>query len=158
MDLSICLFDYFIICYNISMSKKLFAILLITLFLVLPVEAKLLPRFSSPARSSRGGSGGGSVVVSPKLRGDRRALNVYFGNPSKAKSISYILTYRGNDSDQGAMGSVDVSSGNTSRELLFGTCSTSVCTYHQGISNMRLEVTIELASGKKIIKRYRVKI
>ncbi len=139
------------------MSKKLFALLLISLFLVLPVEAKLLPRFSTPARNG-GGSGGGSVVVSPKLRGDRRALNVYFANLSKARSVSYILTYRGNDSDQGAMGSVDVASGNTTRELLFGTCSTSVCTYHQGISNMRLEVTIELASGKKIIKRYRVKI
>lgn len=141
------------------MSLKSLPILLLTLFLfATSVEAKLLPRFAAPARSSRGGSGGGSVVVSPKLRGDRRALNVYFGNPSKAKSISYILTYRGNDSDQGAMGSVDVAAGNTTRELLFGTCSTSVCTYHQGISNMRLEVTIELPSGKKIIKRYRVKI
>lgn len=141
------------------MSLKSFFILLLSLFLFASsVEAKLLPRFSSPARSSGGGSGGGSVVVSPKLRGDRRALNVYFANLSKAKSVSYILTYRGNDSDQGAMGSVDVASGNTTRELLFGTCSTSVCTYHQGISNMRLEVTIELATGKKIIKRYRVKI
>jgi len=141
------------------MSTKLLTLLFLSLFLLaLPVEAKLLPRFSTPAQNSRGGSGGGSVVVSPKLRGDRRALNVYFGNPSKAKSISYILSYRGNDSDQGAMGSVDVSSGNTSRELLFGTCSTSVCTYHQGISNMKFGVTIELASGKKIIKRYRVKI
>ena len=138
------------------MSLKSLFILLLSLFLFASsVEAKLLPRFSSPARSS---GGGGSLVVSPKLRGDRRALNVYFGNLSKAKSVSYILTYRGNDSDQGAMGSVDVASGNTTRELLFGTCSTSVCTYHQGISNMRLEVTIELTSGKKIVKRYRVKV
>jgi len=141
------------------MSLKSLFILLLSLFLFASsVEAKLLPRFSSPARSSGGGGGGGSLVVSPKLRGDRRALNVYFGNLSKAKSVSYILTYRGNDSDQGAMGSVDVASGNTTRELLFGTCSTSVCTYHQGISNMRLEVTIELTSGKKIVKRYRVKV
>ena len=138
------------------MSLKSLFILLLSLFLFASsVEAKLLPRFSSPARSS---GGGGSLVVSPKLRGDRRALNVYFGNLSKARSVSYILTYRGNDSDQGAMGSVDVASGNTTRELLFGTCSTSVCTYHQGISNMRLEVTIELTSGKKIVKRYRVKV
>ena len=138
------------------MSLKSLFILLLSLFLFASsVEAKLLPRFSSPARSS---GGGGSLVVSPKLRGDRRALNVYFGNLSKAKSVSYILTYRGNDSDQGAMGSVDVASGNTTRELLFGTCSTSVCTYHQGISNIRLEVTIELTSGKKIVKRYRVKV
>jgi len=141
------------------MLTKLLSLLLFSMFvLVLPVEAKLLPRFSSPARSSGGGGGGGSVVVSPKLRGDRRALNVYFGNLAKARSVSYILTYRGNDSDQGAMGSVDVASGNTTRELLFGTCSTSVCTYHQGISNMRLEVTVELLSGKKVVKRYKVKV
>ncbi|MBI4973718.1 hypothetical protein HZC27_03860 [Candidatus Roizmanbacteria bacterium] len=140
------------------MSLKSLFILLLSLFLFASsVEAKLLPRFSSPARSS-GGGGGGSVVVSPKLRGDRRALNVYFGNLAKARSVSYILTYRGNDSDQGAMGSVDVASGSTNRELLFGTCSTSVCTYHQGISNMRLEVTIELTSGKKIVKRYKIKV
>lgn len=138
--------------------KSFFTLLLSLLLFASSVEAKLLPRFSSPVRNGGGGGGGGSVVVSPKLRRDRAALNVYFGNVSRARSISYILTYRGNDSDQGAMGSVNVASGNTTRELLFGTCSTSVCTYHQGISNMRLEVTIELVSGKKIIKRYRVKI
>lgn len=141
------------------MLLKSLLVLLLSLFLFAQsADAKLLPRFTSPARSSGGGSSGGSVVISPKLRGDRKALNVYFGNVSKAKSVSYILMYRGSDSDQGAMGSVDVASGNTTRELLFGTCSTSVCTYHQGISNMKLEVTIESLSGKKTVKRYRIKV
>jgi hypothetical protein len=140
-------------------SVKLIIFFSLSLFLfAFPVEAKLLPRFTAPVRRGGGASTRAFVVVSPKLRADRKALNVYFGNPSKAKSISYILTYRGNDSDQGAMGTVDTASGNTTRELLFGTCSTSVCTYHQGISNMRLEVTIELSSGKKIVKRYRIKV
>jgi len=126
-------------------------------FFVLPVDAKLLPRYTN---TTRGGSTPSSaVVVSPKLRGDRRALNIYFGNLSKAKGISYILTYQGSGSDQGAMGSVDSSGGNTSnRELLFGTCSSGVCTYHSNIVNAKLEVTIELTSGKKILRRYRINV
>lgn len=139
------------------MSKKfLFIFLLSLFFLVLPVEAKLLPRFAG----STGISGGSaSFFVSPKLRGDRKALIVYFGNLSKVKSVSYTLMYQGSGSDQGAMGSLDSSGGNSvNRELLFGTCSTSVCTYHENISGMKLEVTVEQLSGKRTIKRYRIKV
>jgi len=141
------------------MYNKNFVLLFVFLFLVFPVQAKVLPRFVGGVKSG-GGSSSSAFVVSPKLRGDKRALSIYFGNLSKVKNVSYVFTYQGNGMDQGAMGSVDASSGNsTTRELLFGTCSTNnVCIYHSNISSARLEVTIEQLSGKKTIKKYRIKI
>ena len=140
------------------MFEKLFLSLLFSLFFfVIPVEAKLLPRFTGAVKYT--GGSGTSFAVSPRLRSDRQALNVYFGGLSRVRNVSYVLTYSGNGSDQGVMGSVDASIGNaTSRELLFGTCSTSVCTYHSNISNMKLEVTVEQLSGKRTLKRYRIKV
>ena len=140
------------------MAVKLFlTLVLLSLFLVFPVEAKLLPRFSGSG--SAGGSATTGFFVSPKLRGDRMALALYFGNLSKVKSVSYVLTYQGSGSDQGAIGSVDSSSGNAAnRELLFGTCSSGVCTYHSNIVNAKLEITVEQLSGKKTLKRYRIRV
>ena len=137
--------------------KFLIISLLSLFFLVLPVEAKLLPRFAGSTGTSGGSAG---FFVSPKLRGDRQALIVYFGNLSRVKSVSYTLMYQGNGSDQGAMGSLDSGNGNSvNRELLFGTCSTNnVCRYHENISGMKLEVTVEQLSGKRTIKRYRIKV
>ena len=141
------------------MFKNLLFIVFLSLFLlVLPVEAKLLPRFSGSSSYS-GTSATTGFFVSPKLRGDRMAVALYFGNLSKVKSVSYVLTYQGSGSDQGAIGSVDSSSGNAAnRELLFGTCSSGVCTYHSNIVNAKLEVTVEQLSGKKTLKRYRIKV
>lgn len=139
-------------------QKYLFILLFSLFFLIFPVEAKVLPRFSGGSNYS-GGSAATGFYVSPKLKADRQALNIYFGNLSKVRSVSYVLTYAGNGSDQGVMGSIDSSNGNTTnRELLFGTCSTNVCTYHANISNMKLEVTVEQLSGKRTLKRYRIKV
>ena len=136
-------------------KKFLFISFLSLFFFVLPASAKVLPRFSSVP----GSSATSSFFISPKLRGDRKALNVYFGNLSRVKSVSYVFTYQGNGSEQGVMGSIDPSTGNNAnRVLLFGTCSTNVCTYHSNISNAKLEVTVEQLSGKKTVKRYRVKV
>jgi len=141
------------------MSKLFSCIIFLSLFfIVFPAEAKLLPRYSN-ATGNTSSTGSSSVVISPKLRGDRKALIIYFANLSKVKNISYMLTYQGSGVDQGAMGSIDSTvGGSASRELLFGTCSTSVCTYHSSIVNARLEVTIEQLSGKKTIKKYRIKV
>lgn len=99
------------------------------------------------------------ISVSPKLRSDRKALSIYFGNLQNAQSISYMLIYKTNGQEEGAGGSVNPAQGNTAtRELLFGTCSKNVCRYHANITNMKLEVTADLKSGKKLVKRYKIKI
>ncbi|MDO8497635.1 MAG: hypothetical protein Q7S61_03760 [bacterium] len=141
------------------MKKALF--LVSVLFLsasIFPVEAKLLPQsLNTPKKSVVAAPGG--VVVSPRLRQDRKALILYLNNLSKANSVTYTLMYQTNGKDEGVSGTITSSSGNaTSRELLFGTCSSGVCRYHTNITNMKLEVAIELISGKTIVKKYRVKI
>lgn len=142
--------------------KQLFICLslsFIFLFLHVPfVDAKVLPQ----SRTQKSGGRvlvGPSISISPRLRADRSALLVSFGNLQNASSVSYILTYSQNGQQEGAGGSTDPSQGNTaSRELLFGTCSSGVCRLHSGISNMRFEVTTQLKSGKSVIKRFRIRV
>lgn len=122
------------------------------------VEARLLPRYAgmTAGRGTRVVSG---VSVRPRLRSDRKALNVFFANLGKARLVTYTLVYRTNGKEEGVSGSIDPVVGNsTSRELLFGTCSGGVCRYHTNLSNMKLEVISELTSGKKTLKRFRVRI
>ncbi len=133
-----------------------FATLFLFLLFFTPVEARLLPRFQNVKRGSGGSS---EAYVSARLRGDRLALIVIFGNLQKVTNTTYILMYQTNGVDQGVSGSLDSSSGNTvTRELLFGTCSSGTCRYHAHITNMKLEVTIDLPNGKHILKRFKVRV
>ena len=139
------------------MKKLLFVTALIFLFYFIDAvhAGKILPQSKSSKITVSSGTG---ISVTPRLRSDRQALLIYFGNLQNANSVSYMLIYQTNGQQEGAGGSVRVSEGNTtSRELLFGTCSKNVCRYHQNITNMKLEVTAELKSGKKLIKRYKIK-
>jgi hypothetical protein len=139
--------------------KSFFSLLGLLFFIfVIPVEARLLPRFRSSSGAGRKTAGSG-VIVSPRLSSDRKALQVYFANLDKAKEVSYTLSYQTNGKDEGVYGLIDSSTGNTTtRELLFGTCSSGVCRYHTGITGMKFEVTVELPSGKKAVRRYRIKV
>ncbi len=141
------------------MAKRLVALFLLVVFLKLApttTYAKVLPRFKKTGFSSGASS---SITVYPRLRADRQALLVNFGNLGKAANVSYMLIYQTNGKDEGISGSIDASAGNsTSRELLFGTCSSGVCRYHGGITNMKFEVTYELTSGKRYLKRYKIRV
>ena len=133
--------------------------LLVFFSLLQTAEAKLLPQaarsISKPATGLVTSSG---INVTPRLRKDRRALVVYFSNLQNAASVSYSLTYNTSTQQEGAMGVLNLNGSNTSVELLFGTCSKNVCRYHTGLKNMRLEVSYTLKSGKKYIKRYKIKV
>ncbi len=140
--------------------KKTILILLLVLILISStsvVEAKILPRFKSSAKKSSAVSSG--VAVSPRLRKDKKALIINFGNLGKAKNVTYTLMYQTNGKDEGVSGSLDSSAGNSaSRELLFGTCSSGVCRNHGSITKMKLEVITELTSGKKFLRRFGIKV
>lgn len=144
------------------MKKAIFVVTFIFLFSIfLPKvdAAKVLPQSKSNNKPAVKQSTGSGIAVTPKLRRDRQALNVYFGNLQNAKSVSYMLIYKTNGQEEGAGGSVNPSLGNSaSRELLFGTCSKNVCRYHPNLSNMSFEVKTQLKSGKSLIKRYKIKI
>lgn len=144
------------------MKKSFFvtglSLLFVFLFYADTASAKVLPQSRTQKTAGRV-STGPSISISPRLRADRSGLLVSFGNLQNASSVSYILTYTQNGQQEGAGGSVNPSEGNSAtRELLFGTCSSGVCRLHSGIGNMRFEVTTELKSGKKVIKRYRIRV
>lgn len=136
--------------------------LLLFLALIKPDPAaakKILPRFQGRASSSVSVSPSSRVSVSPRLRSDRLALVVTFGNLQNASSVTYGLTYLTADREEGAGGTIRYQGDNlATRELLFGTCSKGVCRYHSAISNMKFEVISTLNSGVKILKRYRVRV
>ena len=143
--------------------KRVFLSLVVIFALIISVsskaEAKLLPQAKGSAKqvtSSR--TGGSGITVTPRLRSDRRALIVSFSNLQNAKSVTYQLTYLTNGQQEGAGGTISGAGNSTERTLLFGTCSKDVCRYHSNISNMKLEISYTSTSGKKYLKRYRVKI
>lgn len=143
------------------MLKKMLklVILFITLILVLPksVEAKVLPQ--SAKQGTKVVRTGSTISVSAKMRPDRRALNVFFSNLQNAKSVSYMLTYRTSEQEEAAMGALNLAGQSSDKaELLFGTCSKNVCRYHTGVKNARLEVSYTLNSGKKYLKKFRVRV
>jgi len=134
-----------------------FSLLLFFFYLARCAEAKLLPRFRSSSVGFRRPSTSG-LAVSVRLRADRKALNVAFANLDKVKEVTYTLSYQANGKEEGVYGTINSSSGNTAaREFLFGTCSSGVCRYHTNISQMKFEVVAELFTGKKTIKRYRIR-
>lgn len=141
------------------MKKVLIVIffLLGVFVLLTKVEARVLPRFKGKP-VARGAIYSG-LVVSARLRSDRKALLVTFNNLQKVKNATYTLVYQTDGRDEGVSGSVGSSAGNNlTRELLFGTCSSGICRYHANLANMKLEVVSELLSGKRSIKRFRVRI
>jgi hypothetical protein len=136
----------------------LILVLTITVFLSgAPIaEARILPRFGKA--TTRATSSFKGVSVSARLRADRKALLVTFGGLQNATGVTYTLTYQTDGKEEGISGSVDSSVNSVTRELLFGTCSAGVCRYHSNITNMKLEVVSNLTSGKKSIRRFRIKV
>ena len=128
------------------------------LLFIKPVAAakKFVPKGTATVKTGK--SGGTGIPVSVSYRADKRALNFHFTNFSVISSVSYVFQYETNGNSQGAAGSITSSNSPTqSRELLFGTCSTSVCTYHTGIKNAKLTFTANYTNGKKATKVFRVK-
>lgn len=139
--------------------KKLSVLVLLVFSLLFAssAEAKVLPQ-SKKATGTITPTGTG-VNVAVKLRADRKAVIVYFSNLQNAKAVSYSLTYSTNSQEEGAVGSLNLGKAVVaSQELLFGTCSKGVCTYHVGVKNVKLEVSYTTKAGKKYIKRFKIKV
>ncbi len=134
-------------------------LLLITTFLFIStvVDAKVLPRYSSAPKKAPVVTKSATSYVSAKLRSDRKALMVSFLNLGSVRSIDYTLTYDSTSGAQGVNGSVEISGSSIERELVFGTASKGVYTYHTNIKNMKFVVTIVLKTGKTVVKKYTVK-
>lgn len=141
-------------------NLSILAFILLSFFIFAKsADAKVLPQAAKASSKTVTKTVGASINISPRLRADRRALIVYFSALQNATSVSYMLIYDTSIQQEGAGGSLNLKNGSSQNaELLFGTCSKGVCTYHRGIKNAKLEVTYTLKSGKKYIKRYRIKV
>jgi hypothetical protein len=135
------------------------------------VEAKVLPQAKkatggstaakAPAKSTGAGFKCNSkgVVIVKRLRADKKAVYFSVCNLSKARSVTYSLVYQTNGVEQGVSGTLSSGAGNSAtRELVFGTASSGVYRYHTNITNARIEVSVELASGKTVDKSYPIKL
>lgn len=128
--------------------------------------------WAAKKRPARGGGGSASwrtvrqtnsstrgIKTSVKFRGDRRALLVSFsGFNSQMTSVSYLLTYDSSQGTQAGGGTITAATAGGERELLFGTSSAGVATYHANISSARLVIDTKLKSGLTIRKPYRIKV
>lgn len=102
--------------------------------------------------------GKGGVSVSAIVRG-KKSVRVYFKNLNKAKSVSYMLSYKSKQGPQGALGTIATKGKySLTRDLLFGTCSNKVCRYDTGIKDCVLEVTSKLKNGKTDFKRIKLRV
>lgn len=130
--------------------------LIITLGLIpSKVEAakKFIPKKKQVAKVSSG-----SIPAVVRYRPDRLGMLLSFSNFVGIESVSYSFTYNTNGLPQGVGGAVTANNNPTSsRELLFGTCSTSVCTYHYNLTDAKLILTANYTNGKKVGKIYRIK-
>lgn len=100
----------------------------------------------------------GSIPAVVRYRPDRQGILLSFLNFNGIESAAYSFTYNTNGNPQGAGGTITSANNPTvQRELLFGTCSTSVCTYHYNLTNARLVITAKMISGRTITKTFRIK-
>ena len=147
----------------------MFKLLVLVLALVLELgvlskaaEAKVLPQAGKSGLKAQAAvrSFGTTIGVFPKLRADRRALIINFTNLQNATAVSCSLVYtQGNGQQEGAGGALNLTGQTSDKvELLFGTCSTGVCRYHTGIKDAKLEVSYTSKTGKKYLKKFKIKV
>ncbi|MDO8452476.1 MAG: hypothetical protein Q7S79_01865 [bacterium] len=128
-------------------------------------QAKLLPRANSSGSSGAvqnkprtSAPVAGRVAVSVKFKSGKSGIVATFSNLDAASNVSYSLTYTSRGIKEGVGGSIPNPSGTQTRELLFATCSGSVCRYHTGITNAKFTVTTTLKNGKKVVKPFKLRV
>lgn len=143
------------------MKKFVTFLLFASLFLLItsPVSVnaakKFVPKKKAAGKTTAVGTGIPAVV---RYRGDKQGILMSFSNFNGIDSVSYSFTYDTNGSTQGAGGTITANNNPSfQRELLFGTCSSSVCRYHYNLNNARLTLTAKLTNGRTLTKVYRIK-
>lgn len=141
------------------MNKFISSIILLTIiFISVPYDVSAAKKFLPQKTATRAIISKGSIPSLVKYRTDRLGILLSFTSFNGIDSVNYSFTYNSNNGPQGAGGTIRSTNNPTSqRELLFGTCSTSVCTYHSGLSNARLVLTAKMTNGRTVTKTYKIK-
>jgi len=102
---------------------------------------------------------GSKPSVGARLSSDRQSIVITFRQVLLTTSVTYELTYLGNDLEQGIFGTVKPEEGNlVSRTLYFGTCSKNVCTPHRNLKNGILLVSYRLQNCTSFSQKFRVRL
>ncbi|MBI2617474.1 hypothetical protein HYW55_05030 [Candidatus Gottesmanbacteria bacterium] len=140
------------------MRYRLVSILVSVLFFSILFSTPLHAAKKFVKKQSASKSAGGAIPAIVKYRSDKLGLLFSFSNFRGIESVSYSFSYTANGIPQGAGGTITAGNNpSMQRELLFGTCSTGVCTYHYNLSGARLILTAKLTNGKTVTKSYRIK-
>lgn len=98
-----------------------------------------------------------SVVVDLTPRSDGKAVNLTVSNvPAGTDSIEYEISY---DNDKGlrkgANGKITVKGEKeiSRNDILFGTCSKSVCTYDTGVTSVSLTLRFTTTKGVSVFTK-----
>lgn len=122
-------------------------------------DVRAIVRRRLPAQKVTRGIVSSSWRATVRFRSDRRAIIVNFSGLNTVNSVTYLLSYETNGKAEGSQGVIrPQGEADASRELVFGTCSTTVCTYHQNIKNARFVISAQLKNGKTVQKAYRIKV
>jgi len=97
------------------------------------------------------------VKSSVRFRADRLGLLMNFSNFDNLKSGKYELVYTADGVEQYAGGSI-LPGDTETKTLLFATCSSGACTFHENITNCRLSIVSTLNDGTTVLKPYRIKV
>lgn len=141
------------------MIKKLSLVFLLifTLGLFSP-QALYSAKKIAPNASVKGSKTSSTITVAYRLRKDKRALIITFGNLQNAKTVDFTLLYSANGIDRGVMGGYTPKKTRTkTQEVILGTCSSGSCVYYTKIKNMKLEVVAKLKSGETFKKTYSIR-
>ena len=146
----------------VILKTTLFLILSLALAYLIPINQKTYAakKFTPKGTSTsvRRSVSGSSLPSQVRYRPDRNGVLLSFLNFNGISQVNYTFTYLTNGNPQGAGGTITAANNpTTQRELLFGTCSTGVCTYHYNLSNAVLTLTAKKSNGTTITKRYRIK-
>ncbi len=144
--------------------KKIFLIIIFCIIIAaaFPKNAdaakKFVPSTKKTTTVKKSTASSGSIPAVVRYRSDKLGILFSFSNFSGIESVAYSFLYRSNNIQQGAGGAVRADNNpGMERELLFGTCSTSVCTYHYNLTGARLVLTAKMTNGSTVSKSYRIK-
>lgn len=140
------------------MKKILFLLSIFSLLMFISSNQTEAAKKFIPKKNVAKKSISSNIPVKVSYRPDKLGLLLAFSNFKGIETANYSFTYSSNGIPQGVGGTITSSNNPTSaRELLFGTCSSAVCTYHSNLLNAKISITAKFANGRTITKNFRIK-
>lgn len=134
---------------NSSIPKLFILILLFSCTTVQPIHSLLISTATLTGLTI--GSKETFADVNMKLLSSNKKLKLTMDSIEGYKKVSYEITYDTDTVEQGIIGDFTVEGNNPfSKTFTLGTCSGSVCTYHQNPDNFNATITLEKPNGEKI--------